>query len=577
MAWDESVDVLVVGSGGAAQCAALRAKDLGLDVLVVEKQPVWGGNTAMSAGAVWVPANRHMRDDGIEDSQEDGVRYLMTLIGDEADEERVRTFVRESNRMVEYLERETNVEFDALGRYPDYHDDLTGGRAGGRALEPRPADGSKLGDDFATLHEPYPGELMLGKFMMSVPEARALLDPGLAPMKAMGKGMVKYRLRGRKRKRLGGRDPYLTMGQALMTRLRMSLRDRGVPMWLSAPVTELVEENGRVAGAVVQRDGRDVRVEARRGVVIAAGGFERNDEMRRQYQRQPIDASWSSASMGNTGDGIKLGEKAGAALDTALMEEAWWTPAVRPPGLRYASVMVIEKSLPHGIFVNRLGTRFTNEAASYTAVVQAMYADDAQTHASVPCWWIMDATYRKRFPIGPVGPGLMLNDAKLAKKFPAWAPGAGWLHKADSLDALAADIGIEAAALRATVHRFNESARAGVDSDFHRGESANDRYYSDARVKPNPSLGPVETAPFYAVEVYPGDLGTKSGLVTDLGGRVLDPDGNAIPGLYGAGNSTASVMGRAYPGAGGTIAPAMTFGFLAAESIAADAGASPSK
>lgn len=571
MAWDRSVDVLVVGSGGAGQCAALRAHDLDLDVLVVEKQAHWGGNTAMSAGALWVPANKWMRAKGIEDSEDDAVRYLLALTGGDVPEARLCTFVRESNRMVEYLDARSHVHFTSMVRYPDYHDDVDGGRPGGRALEPDPVDGATLGDDFATLHEPYPGELMLGKFMMSVPEARALLDPGFAPIRAMAKGMVKYKLRGRKRKRLNGRDPYFTMGQALMTRLRLSLRDRGVPMWVDAPVTELVTEGARVTGAVVHHDDRDVRIEARRGIVIAAGGFERNDEMRRQYQQQPIDASWSAASFGNTGDGIRLGEKVGARLDTALMREAWWTPAVRPPGLRYGSVMVIEKSLPHGFFVNRLGKRFTNEAASYTAVVQAMYADDAATGASVPCWWVLDAIYRKRFPVGPVPPGMMMNDEKVAKRFPPWAPGAGWLHKADTIEALATEIDVHPATLRATVDHFNDGARQGVDPDFHRGESANDRYYSDARVKPNPSLGPVETAPFYAVEVYPSDLGTKSGLVTDDGARVLDGDSHPIPGLYAAGNSTATVMGRSYPGAGGTIAPAMTFGFLAAESIADDA------
>jgi 3-oxosteroid 1-dehydrogenase len=204
------------------------------------------------------------------------------------------------------------------------------------------------------------------------------------------------------------------------------------------------------------------------------------------------------------------------------------------------------------MFVNRLGRRFTNEAASYSAVVQAMYADDAQTGASVPCWWVLDATYRKRFPVGPVAPGRLMSDANVAKRFPPWAPGAGWLHKADTLEALAREIGVDAPTLHATVDRFNEGARAGVDPEFHRGENANDRYYSDSRVKPNPSLGPVDTPPFYAVEVYPSDLGTKSGLVTDLGGRVLDGDGKPVPGLYAAGNSTATVMGRSYPGAGAT-------------------------
>lgn len=570
--WDQSVDVLVVGSGGAGHCAALRAHDLGLDVLIIEKQAHWGGNTAMSAGTLWIPANKWMHAKGLDDSEDDGVRYLLAATGGEIPEVRLRTFVRESNRMVEYLEANSRLRLSSLEHYPDYHDDLDGGRAGGRGLEPDPIDGATLGEDFANLEEAYPGELMLGKFMMSLHDARNLREPGLSRVYVMAKGLLKYRLRARRRKRLGGRDPYLAMGQALMARLRLSLRDRRARMWLDSPLTDLVTQQGGITGAIVRHDDREVRIEARRGVVIAAGGFERNDEMRRRYQQQPIDASWSVGSPGNTGDGIRLGEKVGARLGGVLMREAWWTPAVHPPGLGYSRVLVMEKSLPHGIFVNRLGKRFTNEAASYTAVVQAMYADDALNGATVPCWWVLDATYRKRFPIGPVDPGMIMSDTKLAKRFPLRAPGAGWLYKADTLEALASEIGLPPATLRATVDHFNKSARGGVDPDFHRGETANDRYYSDPRVKPNPSLGPVETPPFYAVEVYPSDLGTKSGLVTDEGSRVLDSAFKPIPGLYAAGNSTETVMGRAYPGPGVTIAEAMMSGFLAAEAIAADGG-----
>ncbi len=559
-----------MGSGGAGHCAALRAHDLGLDVLVVEKQATWGGNTAMSAGVLWVPANKWMRAEGIDDSEDEGVRYLLAATGGEVPEARLRDFVRESNRMAEYLEANSAVQLRSLVHYPDYHDALDGGRSGGRGLEPDPIDGRTLGDEFTTLEGAYPGELILGKFMISIADAYKLRDPGMGAALALASGFLKYTLRGRRRKRLDGRDPYLAMGQALMTRLRLSIRERGVPIWLSSPLTDLVTEDGRVTGVVVRHDDRDVRIEARRGVVIAAGGFEHNAEVRRQYQQQPIDSSWSVGSPGNTGDGIRLGENLGARLDRELMREAWWVPAVQPPGLDYSRVLVIEKSLPHGIFVNRLGRRFTNEAASYTAVVQAMYADDAVTGATVPCWWVLDATYRKRFPIGPVNPGMIMNDKKLAKRFPQWAPGAGWLHRADTLEALAADIGLDPPTVRATVERFNESARLGVDTDFHRGETAYDRYYSDVRVKPNPTLGPIETPPFYALEVYPSDLGTKAGLATDAGGRVLDDDDRPIPGLYAAGNSRTTAMGRAYPGPGVTIAEALTSGFLAAESVAAD-------
>ena len=570
MSWDQSIDMLVMGSGCAGQVAALHAHDLGLEVLVVEKQGRWGGNSAMSAGAMWIPANKWMRQAGLVDCEDDGVRYLLAATDGQVPEQLLRRFVREANRMAQYVSAHSRLELTCMERYPDYRDDLPGGRPGGRGLEAGPIDGAALGAEFLTLEDAYPGELMLRRFMMAVPEARKLLESGLTPTLALTKGMLRYIMRAPRRRRLGGRDPYLTMGQALMARLRLSLRDRGIPMWVEAPVRNLVTEGGRVVGALVEHQGRELRIGARAGVVVAAGGFERDNEMRLKYQRHPIDAAWSVGSAGNTGDGLRLGQDVGAHLDEELLGEAWWTPALQPPGLGYSRVMVIEKSLPHGIFVNRLGKRFTNEAASYTTVVQAMYADDAVTGATVPCWWVLDASYRRRFPIGPVDPGMFLNDAKLARRFPQWAPGAGWLHRAETLEELAREIGLPPEALRETVERFNADARLGVDSAFGRGANAHDRYYSDARVRPNPSLGAIETPPFYAVEVYPSDLGTKSGLATDDGCRVLGQGNAPIPGLYAAGNSTTSAMGRAYPGPGVTIAEAMMTGFLAAESLAAD-------
>src|SRR5689334_18834428 len=272
-----------MGSGGAGMCAALRASDLGQRVVMVEKDDVWGGNTAMSAGAVWVPGNRSMNAKGIADTEDDGVRYLMAVTSGEVPEARLRAFVRDANRMVDYLEQRTRVRFEALTQYPDYHDELPGGRAGGRALEPVPLDGALLGDEFATLHEPYPGELMLGKFMMSVPEARSLLDPGVKPMVAMARGMTRYALRGVKRRNLGGRDPHLTMGQALAARLRLSLRDRQVPLRLACSVGALVVSHGCDQGATVARKCRDVRIRARSGVVVAAGSVDRHFEMRHGY------------------------------------------------------------------------------------------------------------------------------------------------------------------------------------------------------------------------------------------------------------------------------------------------------
>lgn len=562
--WGHSVDLLVMGSGAAGLTGALRAAALGLDVLVVEKSAVWGGSAAMSAGALWVPCNRQMRGAGIDDDEESALRYLRTLTGGDIDERRLRRFVTDANRLIEWLAADSHATFTSLVHYPDYNTDVDGARAGGRSLEPDAFDGSKLGDDFRTLHPPYPGTLILGKFLMRIPEARGLLMPGLRPKLGLLTGFVRYATRVRTRRRFG-RDPYLTMGQALTSRLRLSLQERGVPLWTDAPVDELVVENGRVVGAVVDRGGRPVRVEARAGVLVAAGGFEHDLAMRQRYQRAPIGVDWTVGHEGNTGDGIRAGEAVGAALDTALMAEAWWTPTVAPPG-QGPSVLVIEKSLPHGIFVTRDGHRFVNEAANYNDVGIAMYDTDAAGHGAVPAWWIVDATYRRRFIMGPVGPGQMQPDRKLPSRL---RPGNGWLHKAETLDALAADLGLDAVTLRATVDRFNTEARRGEDPDFGRGRTANDRYYSDPRVTPNPSLGPVETPPFYAVEVFPGDLGTKAGLVTDDEARVLRGDGAVIPGLFAAGNTASTVMGRSYPGAGATLAPAMVGGFVAAEAVAA--------
>jgi 3-oxosteroid 1-dehydrogenase len=568
MDWRHSVDVVVMGSGGAGLCAAVRAHDLGLEVLVVEKGETWGGSTAMSAGAVWLPNNRAMKAAGLEDSEDDGVKYLAHLTGGTIPEERLRTFIREGNRMIDYLAAHTHLRFDSLESYPDYVPEDPGGRLGGRSLDPVPFDGNDLGEEFRTLHDPYPPAMIMGKFLLTVPQARTMLQPGLKPKLEVAKGMARYAARWNRRKRYG-RDPFLTMGQSLMGRLRLSLIDRGVPLWLRSPVESFVKEDGRIVGVTITRDGTPMNIEARRGVVVAAGGFERNDAMRKKYQRAPIEASWTVGNYENTGDGILAGEAVGARLDVELMREAWWMPATLAPGVKYTNVLMIEKSLPHGIFVNRDAQRFLNEGENYNDLVIKMYEQDAKDHVSIPAWFIVDATYRSRYNLGPVLPSFVMPDKKLA---PGWRPGEGWLHKADSLDELAAQIDLDPLALRQTVDRFNGFARTGVDEDFHRGASANDRYYSDPRAKPNPTLGPIETAPFYAIPVTPSDLGTKAGLMTDLGGRVLDDDSEPIPGLYAAGNSASTVMGTRYAGAGATIAPAMVFGFLAGEAIARDAG-----
>jgi 3-oxosteroid 1-dehydrogenase len=348
-----------------------------------------------------------------------------------------------------------------------------------------------------------------------------------------------------------------------MGRLLFSLKERNVSAWLDTGVNELVFEDGRVVGAVLEKEGEAIRVRTTRGVVLAAGGFSRNLEMREQYQRHPITTEWTAGTPSNTGDAIRMGRDAGGRL--GLMDEAWWTPVSLVPKSPFSWVLVVEKSLPHGLFVNQDGRRFTNEAAPYIDVVNGMYDDVAKTGSADPRWFhIFDATYRRSSVSGPIAPGKVMPDNQLPRRY----RDGNYLYKANTLDELCEQLKIPAATVKSTIERFNGNALKGEDPDFNRGWSAQDRYYGDPNVKPNCALGPIEKGPFYAVQIYPGDLGTKGGLVTDAHARVLKEDGRPIDGLYAAGNSTASIMGRTYPGAGGTIGPALTFGFLAAEDAA---------
>jgi 3-oxosteroid 1-dehydrogenase len=357
------------------------------------------------------------------------------------------------------------------------------------------------------------------------------------------------------------RDRCLSLGNALVGMLRRSLMDRDVPIWLRTAARELVVDNGRVAGAVLEQEGRTVRVCARKGVLLAAGGFESNEEMRQQYLPQPTNAQWTSGSPASTGDAIRMGQAVGAALD--FMNEAWWSPTTLVPGEARARVLVIEKGLPGCILVNKKGQRFVNEASPYTEIVKAMYAKSTPEAPSAPAYMIFDGEYRRKYPFGPFLQAQQQPDWMLPKAFRN-----DYLKKSGTLAGLAAELGVDAAGLEAQVERFNANARLGSDPEFRRGEGGFDKYYGDDKVKPNPCLAPLATPPFYGIVTYPGEFGTKGGLKTDTRARVLREDGSEIAGLYAIGNCSASVMGPTYPGAGGTIGPAMTFAFIAARDVA---------
>lgn len=556
--WDHDCDVLVVGSGAGAMTAALRAHDLGLSVLLVEKSDRYGGTSAISGGGIWIPNNHHIAALGGKDSPREAIRYIKTVTRGEVDDARIEAYVANARKMVEYLDQQTRAHFEAQPANADYYPEVDGGMTGYRSMDPLPFDARALGDDFELLRAPSGNTLMLGRMSMTMKEARVMICRAPGWLRATLKVMWRYwsDIPGR---RITRRDRYLTLGNALVAALRCSLRDRQVPLWLNSPLQELIEEDGKVVGASIQRDGRALRIRARRGVILGAGGFERNQAMRSQYHPQPSQAEWSATPPNNTGDAIRAGQALGAA--TALMDHSWWAPTVQVEGEEKPRALFVERALPGCIMVDSAGSRFVNEAAPYTDIVYAMYANHSAEKSSIPCWLVFDADYRHKYPCGPLLPGYAQPDRQIPE-----AVRRG-IHKANTLADLARSIGVDARGLAATVERFNAMALAGQDSDFGKGDSVFDRYYGDPGVSPNPCLGPLKRAPFYAVRVDAGDIGTKGGLLTDEHARVLDPQGQPIEGLYAIGNTAASMMGATYPGAGSTIGPAMTFGYLAANHL----------
>jgi len=554
--WDHSVDLLIVGSGAGAMTAALAGCDRGADALLIEKSDRYGGSSAMSGGGLWVPCNHLMAEVGVDDDPEDAWTYLRETTGGEVSEDRLRAYLEKAPEMVRYLVEHTRAEFVSLPEYADYYQRIPGSRPGGRSLEPKNFDAGLLGEEFLKMREQNPQMLIMNRIFMTVFEARTMLTraPGWIgiTMRLMARYWLDVPWRFRSR-----RDRNLAMGNALVGMLRRSLMDRGIPLWLETVARELIVEDGRVVGALVEKEGRKIRIAASKGVVLAAGGFEGDQAMRERYLPNPTRVEWSCANKHNTGDAIRMGQTVGAALE--LMSDAWWGPTSVVPGEEHARMLVIEKSLPGSILVNKAGERFVNEAAPYIDVVNEMYAKDSPEKPCVPAYLVFDASFRQKYPCGPLLQASQQPDWALPRSLKQ-----GYLKKADTLEGLAAELGIGAAGLRESVEKLNEYARTGEDLDFHRGETVFDRYYGDEKVAPNPCLAPIEKPPFYGLEAYPGELGTKGGLKTDASARVLKESGEPIPGLYAIGNCSASVMGHSYPGAGSTLGPATTFGYIAA-------------
>jgi 3-oxosteroid 1-dehydrogenase len=554
----QEFDVVVVGSGAAGMVAALTAAHEGLSTVVFEKAPHFGGSTARSGGGVWVPNNEVLKRDGVTDTPEAARTYLHGIIGDVVEPERIDTYLERAPEMLSFVLKHTPLKMCWVPGYSDYYPEAPGGRPGGRSIEPKPFNARKLGPDEPGLEPPY-GKVPLNVVVMQQDYVRL--------------NMLKRHPRGVLRSlRVGARTMWakatgknlVGMGRALIGPLRIGLRDAGVPVHLNTALTDLYVEDGVVRGIYV-RDAKGPEsdepqlIRARRGVILACGGFEHNEQMRVKYQRAPITTEWTVGAKANTGDGILAAEKLGAGLE--LMEDAWWGPTVPLVGAPWFALS--ERNSPGSIIVNTAGKRFMNESMPYVEACHHMYGGEwgqgPGPGENVPAWLVFDQQYRDRYIFAGLNPG---------QRIPGKWLDSGVIVKADSVEELAEATGLPADQLVLTVERFNGFARSGVDEDFQRGESAYDNYYGDPTNKPNPNLGEISHPPYYAAKMVPGDLGTKGGIRTDVHGRALRDDGSVIPGLYAAGNVSSPVMGHTYPGPGGTIGPAMAFGYLAALHVA---------
>ncbi len=553
----EEFDIIVIGSGAGALMAAVRAATAGASVVILEKQDKIGGTTARSGGGLWVPNNPYMKDAGVEDSEAEAFEYMRAVIPeDQVSDATIRMYIESVPKMLEFMMSETDAQYVPVPGYADYYPSVPGWKPGCRTMDCLPVDGRKLGDDLYRLQPLPPQSRALGKVHMSILEGAKILAQAPGARRTIASVFLRYYLDipGRLK---GGMDRRLTMGNGLIGGLLNAVNRLGIPLRLSTRVVELVSDGTRASGVVTENaDGERGTIDAGRAVIVAAGGFEHNDAMRKHHLPGPTDSKWSAGSEGNTGDLIKAGKGIGAKL--GLMNEAWWGPVVRRG--RHPVVLFSEKSKPHLIVVDAQGKRFMNESITYNSYGECMYQAKQRGFECVPAYVVFDRQYRQKYLFAGLVQSRLSPDWMNKKIF---GP-KGMLQKADTLGELAEKLGIDSAGLAATAKRFAGFAVNGVDEDFGRGSDDHDRMYGDHEVTPNPCLGAIEKPPFYGAQLFPGDIGTKGGLVIDDDARVLNEAGEPIEALYAAGNCTASIMGDKYPGAGCTIGPALTMAYRAA-------------
>jgi 3-oxosteroid 1-dehydrogenase len=551
---DETFDFIIVGSGGGSMCAALLMKSVGKEPLILEKTELFGGTTARSGGVMWIPNNRFMAPAGVDDSPDKAMAYLDAVVGDDptcpgASRERRQAYVTEGPRMIDFLVNQ-GIKLHRFPYWPDYYDDQPGASVPGRTVIADLFNANELGKAKALLRPNYMEVPAHTEEALKVPLVKTTWA-GKWAMFRIGLRMFTQKLAGKH---------WVTAGAALQGRMFQAALRAGVDMRNNVGVDRfLTDDDGRVIGVVARIDGKERSFRAREGVLVNAGGFARNQAMRDQYQ-PGTSVEWTNTTPGDTGEMIQEMMRIGAAV--AQMEEMVGNQMAFPPENPEIHPMIQpELAKPHSMIVDQTGVRYVGEAQSYMAFCQAMFARNKIAPA-VPSWIVMDSRYLAKYMVAGTLPG--------TKKPQSWYD-SGFLVKADSLAELAAKCGMGEAKLAASAERFNNFARNLKDEDFGRGNRFYDRFLGDAMEDPSSSLGTIEQGPFYAYKVYPGDVGTYGGVVTDTNARVLREDGSVIPGLYATGVSTASVMGRAYPGAGASVGPSFVWGYVAAKH-AANAG-----
>ncbi len=550
-------DIIVVGAGAGGMTAAAVAATEGASVLVIEKTAFVGGTTAWSGGMVWIPANGQMREVGLADTPGNAGQYLAATVPEPANADLRDIFLDRGPEAIAYLERKTELRLQPVKLYPDYYPDLPGATAGGRVLEPVMFDGATLGAAFSRLRPPLPEFTLFGGMMVNRLDIPHLRNAGRS-LKSTLRSLRLVSQYARQRLRWS-RGTTLHLGNALAARLYASLLARGVEILFGAGVDDLVVEDGRVIG--LRLAGSSATVTARKGVVLATGGFS-HDPVLRQKLFPPTAGLISATNPAGTGDGVRLATTAGAALATDVADAAYWVPASvfrREDGSQGVFPhTVTDRAKPGVIAVNVRGQRFINEAVSYHEFVRAMLRD-ANAGPDTSFHLICDREFLWTYGLGRIKP--------FTRRLAPYQR-SGELRRATSIAGLAREIGLDASALVATVDRYNDGARHGLDPQFGRGSNIYQRALGDAGRKPNPCVAPIAHAPFYALRIFPADLGTAVGLKIDGKARVLRGDGSVIAGLCACGNDMASIMNGNYPGPGITLGPALTFGYIAGKHLA---------